>query len=116
MSLYDPSKQASIIVDQLERYDGAHAIHNRTAYSIFSHAMSEMGELAQEIMIVEGHSYKHAGKDGIIGEAIDTIMCLLDIIHKTDSNLTEKDLEHIMTVKAQKWIDKIREYRKDVPL
>jgi hypothetical protein len=61
----------------------------RTPYSILASATSELGELAEEVQIHQNHSYKKPGDDGIVGEAIDTICCLLDLIHKVNPYITE---------------------------
>lgn len=112
MSLYSLSKVASLTVDRVEaQYDDIHL--PRTPDSIYLHTMSEMGELAIELAIAGSYSYKDKGKDGIAGEAIDAIMCLLDIIHKANPELCEDDLNAIMEAKTQKWIHKVLQRRID---
>lgn len=76
---------------------------SRTTQDILTHLMTEVGELAQEIQISEGKSYKEQGKDGVIGEAIDVIACAIDIITKYDPSVTEDDLTIILTKKLEKW-------------
>jgi NTP pyrophosphatase (non-canonical NTP hydrolase) len=78
----------------------------RTPSSILGHTMAELGELALEINIENGYSYKQPDEDGVVGEAIDTIMCLLDLIHVSNPNITENDIAEIMQVKGRKWIEK----------
>lgn len=57
------------------------AVENgRTLNNIFMHALTELGELAQEVIISDGRSYKEPGKDGVAGEAMDLILCLTDLI------------------------------------
>lgn len=107
MSLVKLTKEASVVVDTLQTE--AVNIPKRTPYSVLSSTMSELGELAEEIMISQGNSYKKPGVDGIVGEAIDTIVCLLDLIHVVDPELTEGDLEDIAFPKLSKWISKVGE-------
>ena len=79
----------------------------RTAYQILAHLTSEVGELAQEVAIVEGDSYKDAGEDGIIGESIDIIICCLDMIRSQNPKITEKQLVEIATTKINKWYNSV---------
>lgn len=99
-TLYDIIRNSSDIMDEEEK------AYHRDLNSILASAMSELGELAQEIAIENKQSYKQPGKDGIVGEAIDTLCCLLDLIHKYDPDLTEEDLIEIAERKCSKWIDK----------
>jgi len=88
---------------------------NRNLNDILNAAIQELGELATEISIETGYRLAPPGKDGIIGEAIDTIVCLLDIIHKHDSNITKDELERIAEIKLNKWVSKskIRDEQKE---
>lgn len=95
------AKIASAKVDQ-----NATTPKARTLSSVLHSAMSELGECAEEIDIFEGHSYKHMGQDGVVGEAIDTILCLLDLIHIYDPSITENVINDIATQKLQKWVEK----------
>jgi len=113
MSVYDESKTASLAVDAIEaNLVGKKFLHARTKYSILASGMSEMGELAQEVMIEQGNSYKGAGVDGIVGEALDVICCLFDLIHKCDPNITEEELAAYTRIKCAKWVSKVQN-RKD---
>jgi len=58
--------------------------NGRTPMDILDYAMTELGELAEEIIIAGGRSYKVPGKDGVAGEAIDLSVCLVDLMHATD--------------------------------
>ena len=79
--------------------------NERTLQDILTHLVTEVGELATEIQIQEGKSYKIEGKDGVIGEAIDVIACALDIIHIAEPGFTDLDLQVGMQRKLQKWKD-----------
>ncbi len=65
--------------------------------------LEELGELSTECLIIEGLSMKEAGNDGVVGEAIDVILCALDIIHYEEPHISDEELEEIMIKKCQKW-------------
>jgi hypothetical protein len=79
----------------------------RLSDEIFKHGTSEMGELAIEIAIENGTSYKEPGADGMVGEAVDVIICMLDLIRKKAPHLTEADLVRIAQPKLEKWKRKV---------
>ena len=66
----------------------------------------ECGELATEILIKEGYKHRMAGPDGVVGEAVDAILCLLDIIVKEQPGITYTMIHRIMEKKMCKWQDK----------
>lgn len=104
MDIYSLTKTASAKVDQLEVEKG-HKL--RTLHSVFLQAQAEMGELAEEINIHTGLLNKPAGKDGILGEAIDSILCLLDLIHVLDPNIAQGIVNDIAQAKLDKWINHV---------
>lgn len=63
----------------------------------------ECGELATEILINVGKKNRSPGTDGIVGEAVDAILCLMDIILLTNPNITRDELYSISMTKLQKW-------------
>ncbi len=77
--------------------------NGRTLDDVLAHLMTEVGELAQEIIIEQGRSHKQPGKDGVVGEAIDVINCVLDIIRLMEPNITEQQLRVICDPKLDKW-------------
>lgn len=87
---------------------------NRTVSQILNHAISEIGETAIEINIAEGASYKEPGPDGIIGEALDAIASLIDLIYKVDPTIREEELVKMLNPKMEKWIEKIKEHNKEL--
>lgn len=97
------------LVEQIFR-SSDRVVNARTRYSILAATMSELGELAVEIAISEGDSYKEVGSDGIIGEAIDAIACLVDLIRREKPSITEEELLEITRVKLQKWESKVKEH------
>lgn len=78
----------------------------RTEADIMLSAMEEMGELSLEIKINNGLSYKTEGIDGIVGEAIDVINCMVDLILTHTGNITEEQLQVITENKCKKWLEK----------
>lgn len=76
--------------------------NNRTVFSAFKHAESEMVELSEEL-----NNYNlgnDQGIDGIVGEATDVILCMLDIISQYNPDLTMKELEEkYFEQKFNKW-------------
>jgi hypothetical protein len=91
---------------EADQYDG-----DRSLYQVLTHATSELGETAEEVNIHMGNSYKTKGSDGVIGEAIDTISVLIDLIYLVNPNITEAELAAIASTKCQKWINNIKANR-----
>lgn len=77
---------------------------NRTVSDVLTHMVTEVGELAQEIQIEQGMSYKTAGEDGVAGEAIDVMLCALDIIALSQPTWNERDILYYANEKLAKWI------------
>jgi hypothetical protein len=76
----------------------------RSLQDVLTHLVTEVGELALEIQISEGKSYKNSGSDGIVGEAIDVIVCALDIIKLHNPKIKEDyDLYPTVLRKLNKW-------------
>ena len=82
---------------------------DRSLGDILTHAMTEMGELALEIQIASGRSYKEAGADGVAGEAVDVIICMLDILRRARPGLTEDEITALALPKIAKWLEKSSE-------
>lgn len=78
--------------------------NDRTIQSAFNHAGSEMAELQSEILYARDGLAP--GDDGIVGEAIDVIACMIDIIYQNDPNVCMDDLNSLMAKKCRKWKDK----------
>src|SRR6478752_3175300 len=73
MTLISAVKEASKAGDKV--------VPQRSAYAVLAAAQAELGETAEEVAIMMGESYKEEGPDGVVGEALDTIVSLLDLIH-----------------------------------
>ena len=80
---------------------------DRTELNVLAHTMEEVGELAEEITIFMGNSYKEPGVDGVIGEAVDAIITLFDLIYthadRNNETITEEALIEIAAKKLAKW-------------
>jgi hypothetical protein len=84
----------------------------RTDDYVLKKAVEELGELALEINIYQGTSYKQPGKDGIKGEAVDLAICALDMFALQCHNMTSEEIEReflsYMLTKLNKWRDTLR--------
>lgn len=78
---------------------------NRDA--IFRSLIEEVGELATEIAIEEGTKRREPSPDGVVGEAIDALVCIIDLLHNEigDNILEQAFLERVQT-KLDKWENK----------
>jgi hypothetical protein len=78
--------------------------NGRTPLQIYNHSTTEINELVEEISNhVRGLP---AGEDGIIGESIDVILCMIDLIQTYDSSFTNEDFMKYCEKKLNKWRDK----------
>lgn len=82
--------------------------NDRSNLEILAHIMEEVGELAQETIIHDGLSYKSQGSDGIVGEAVDAIISIVDLVMRTHPEVTEYQLQVIAAAKMNKWKTKTR--------
>lgn len=76
-------------------------VDSRGLQSILISVMSEIGELAEEVEIAVGRSYKKSG-EGVVPESLDAIIGLIYLID-TMKILTEEQLEEIAIKKIAKW-------------
>lgn len=79
--------------------------NNRHPIDVLTYAGTEMGELSQEVLIEYSNlaSHKSPGADGIVGEAVDAIICLVDLIRVHDSSITSDEVHTIIMKKLSKW-------------
>lgn len=75
----------------------------RGRYKVLGHLVEEVGELSQEVVIKQGDSYKKEGVDGILGEAVDVILCALDLIRVDNPTITEEEITEVVVSKLLKW-------------
>lgn len=81
-------------------------VKERSEVSIFLSLSEEVGELGKEVAIATGLSNKKPDSDGVVGEAIDIILCAIDLIQKHRPEMSQLDVEAYVDIKIQKWIDK----------
>jgi len=75
----------------------------RTVGTIFYHMSTETVELYDEI-------YGDVpGEDGVIGEAVDVMLCAVDIMYKQQPDITEEDILKVVRRKLNKWQTKYGE-------
>lgn len=83
--------------------------NTRDIQDILTHSMTELGELAQEVQIDQGNSYKQPGSDGIVGEALDVIACMVDMIYVHYGVAADEEyLISLMKPKLEKWKEKAK--------
>lgn len=70
---------------------------------VLASALEELGELSVEVRIAHGTKPGPAGVDGIVGEAIDLILCGYDMIHTELGELNPDVIYPIMKKKLAKW-------------
>lgn len=70
---------------------------------ILASATEELGEVAVEIKIAHGLKKGPGGKDGIVGEAIDLMLCAADVIHSELGSLDNDQVKQIIMNKLAKW-------------
>jgi hypothetical protein len=76
----------------------------RGSYAILASLTSELGELATEVAVQQGHDNRPAGVDGIFGEAVDVILCAVDMIRTNYPSVTDEDIHKVVAYKCNKWI------------
>lgn len=69
----------------------------RNLHSVMSHLSSEVLELDDEL-------YKDVpGEDGVLGEAVDVILCAVDMIYIKHPDITEEQIGEVVKRKLAKW-------------
>jgi hypothetical protein len=82
--------------------------NGRTLRTIYEHGLNEMTEeLEPEITAVE--EGRPEGEDGVVGEAMDVILCKLDMIFEHRPDITRDELLALALRKCQKWERKYHE-------
>lgn len=87
-------------------FEAGNLIPERTRYQVLACLVEETGELAQEVKIAERDSYKLEGIDGILGEAVDVIICAVDLIRGSYPTITEAEIIEVVNKKLNKWVNK----------
>jgi hypothetical protein len=75
--------------------------NSRNISSVFRHLVGEVNELRDEVT-AKVCDLEH-GEDGILGEAVDVILCALDVAYQDNPNLTEEQIAAVVSRKLEKW-------------
>lgn len=75
----------------------------RTLAEICYHLKLELQELDQELAAAE------PGEDGVAGEAIDVMLCALDLVFKARPDWSDADIVAYAERKCRKWASKHQE-------
>lgn len=75
--------------------------NNRDLSSIIAHLVSETKELEEEV--TKSINGETAGVDGVIGEAIDVILCAVDLIYMKNPSISKEYVSFLVGQKLEKW-------------
>ncbi|MBF84515.1 MAG: hypothetical protein CL489_08580 [Acidobacteria bacterium] len=89
--------------------DVSRKVNPRMCSYVMLKVMEEVGELAEEVNINSGFINKPVGKDGVLGEAIDVIVTVMDIIYLTNPDITNDELTTILDKKLSKWYNNCKQ-------
>ena len=76
---------------------------DRTPSDILGSVMEEIQELDLEMLRLE--TGQSAGPDGILGEGVDVIVSVIDLIQRTHPDITEEQFMEVVDRKHKKWTD-----------
>lgn len=93
-----------LTITNLTRYYSELIEDGRTIPDIFDHLKGEVEELSAEVGVYKMGG--NPGEDGITGEAVDVIVCALDLIFKDNPKITETEILKIVERKLEKWKSK----------
>jgi len=91
--------------------DTGHRIRdNRTVHEVYVSLGKELGELAEEIEITHSpHRSLKETDEGVFGESIDCILCLIDLIRTDNPDVTVGEITAYAVKKLRKWENKQKE-------
>ena len=82
--------------------DQCHKIKNtRNMQSVARHLQGETNELRSEVDLML--YCQEQGEDGVIGEAVDVLICAVDLALIWDKDLTAEKINQIIKNKLDKW-------------
>jgi hypothetical protein len=96
----------SQVLNVAKVFEVSKAVPARSRSKVFLKLSEEVGELALEVAVAQDETYKKGGSDGIVGEAIDVIICAMDLIYVDNPKIEAEVLVNILQKKLQKWIEK----------
>lgn len=79
------------------------SLPNRKYDIPFIAMVEEVEELSAEISIRKKTKKREPSIDGISGEAIDVIVCALDLILMEEPEITSEEIIKRMSIKVEKW-------------
>ena len=88
-----------------QTFEVSKVVPERINFGVLAHLISEVGEVATEIAIVEGDSYKKPDVDGIFGESIDIIICCLDLIYWNTNEVYKNPMINDFSEITSHWED-----------
>jgi len=78
--------------------------NDRSLYSILAATTAELGELAAEVSVVNGdYPDSKSSNDKIPGEIADVLICLIDLLNKSNPDFQLSTFEIIVDQKLEKW-------------
>lgn len=83
------------------RHFAAEIKNGRELKDIIRHSKGEIAEIEEEMDLLDRG--EDPGKDGIVGEAIDVIACMLDLIFTAAPHTTDEEICAILLAKCEKW-------------
>lgn len=86
--------------------------NKRTVLDVLCSVQEELGELAKEVRIKYGNSYKKPDKDGVFGESVDVFAALIDLMYVDNPELTEKEVSDYLQTKLNKWETKEKDHER----
>lgn len=90
---------ATDLIELVRRYS-VEIEDNRTPNQILKHLKGEVDELHNEVFT------DNPGPDGIAGEAIDVIVCALDLIFTNNPEMSNETIVEYARKKCDKWKNK----------
>jgi hypothetical protein len=78
-------------------------VPERDIMAVLAQATEEMGELAREVAIFSGTKDREPGDDGVLGEGVDLLSCIVDILYLHNPNITSSDIQKALEPKLAKW-------------
>ncbi|WYN05132.1 hypothetical protein ISREJYDI_CDS0171 [Pseudomonas phage UNO-G1W1] len=73
----------------------------------FGSLVEEVGELSTELAISNGTKQREPSPDGVVGEAIDVLVCIIDLLYQElGDKITEQAFLERVQTKLDKWENK----------
>lgn len=98
--MFDTAPGSSLL--QIMRHYGAQIDDGRSLADTLRYAAGELRELADEIERRERG--EALGPDGILGEAVDVMVCLADIVVQAVPDVSDTELTRTFDAKCRKWL------------